>query len=106
MAERKQFNTSITETARTQLAGLAAARGVARDGVVDQLLRAYAAGAPTEQPEEWVRVPFRVDADVLEAAQAEAKRRGEKLSEALRQRIDAEWAVADRVARGGTKPEV
>ncbi|MFT4262641.1 MAG: hypothetical protein QM572_04620 [Nocardioides sp.] len=89
MAERRQFNTSITETARRQLARVADERGISRDRLVEELLREYAAGAPTSQPEDWVRVPFRVDADVLEAAQAEARRRGEKLSEALRQRIDA-----------------
>ncbi|UDY23819.1 hypothetical protein [Nocardioides sp. Kera G14] len=89
MAERKQFNTSITETARGQLARLAEERGVSRDRLVEELLKDYADGAPTTQPEDWVRVPFRIDGDVLEAAQAEAKRRGEKLSEALRQRIAA-----------------
>ncbi len=89
MAERRQFNTSITESARTRLASLASARGVSRDALVEEILRDYAAGAPTAQPEDWIRVPFRIDADVLAAAQAEAKARGEKLSEALRQRIDA-----------------
>ncbi|WP_300682797.1 hypothetical protein [Nocardioides sp.] len=92
MPDRKQFNTSITATARDRLAALADAESVSRDGLVEQLLRAYAAGAPTTQPEDWVRVPFRVDADVLARAQEEARRRGEKLSEALRQRIDAAWA--------------
>ncbi len=89
MADRKQFNTSLTEPARIRLAALAQARAVSRDALVEEILREYAAGAQTEQREPWVRVPFRIDADVLAAAQAEAKRRGEKLSEALRQRIDA-----------------
>lgn len=89
MAERKQFNTSLTESARAKLAAAAEARQVSRDRLVEEILRDYAEGAETEQREPWVRVPFRIDADVLAAAQAEAKRRGEKLSEALRQRIDA-----------------
>ncbi len=92
MAERKQFNTSLTEPARQRLAALAERRGVSRDGLVEEILRGYAAGDPTTQREEWVRVPFRIDPDVLAAAQAEAKQRGEKLSEALRQRIDALFA--------------
>lgn len=89
MADRRQFNTSMTETARAQLAQLSTDAGYARDTIVERILRDYAAGAPTTQPEPWVRVPFRVDADILAAAQAEAARRGEKLSEALRQRIAA-----------------
>lgn len=89
MAERKQFNTSLTESARAQLAVAAEARNISRDSLVDAILRDYAAGAETEQREPWIRVPFRVDAEVLAAAQAEAKRRGEKLSDALRQRIEA-----------------
>ncbi|MFT4288345.1 hypothetical protein [Nocardioides sp.] len=89
MSERKQFNTSLTEPARQRLATLAEQRGVSRDSLVEEILRGYAAGDPTVQREDWVRVPFRIDADVLTAAQTEAKRRGEKLSEALRQRIDA-----------------
>jgi len=91
MSDRKQFNTSITATARGRLAALAEGSDRSRDAYVEELLREYAAGAPTSQPEDWIRVPFRIDADVLARAQAEARVRGEKLSEALRQRIDAAW---------------